>query len=149
MTPVDQGDVSSIPPDAPDGVWVATCEVKKSVTNKDKYPMLILNWTLEEALTDGNEGFAGVRVSDFVTFLPRNHSGFKASVQGLHRLCGALKIGVPGTASLGQGSWSDLDGFVEALEGQKATIYTQNKTQGTGADAVTRTNVKYQPHGRA
>jgi hypothetical protein len=114
--------MSEIPPDLPAGTWEAACNVKKSKTSKDSYPMLVLEWRTTEALTDGNEDYVGGRVSDFVVFFPNTHKASRMSKIRLKKMCEALDIEIPSITKIT--SWDDLSGFINCLEGLKATIYT-------------------------
>lgn len=140
FTPVETGDLSDIPPDAPEGEWTATCELKKASTSKDGYPMLILNWKLDEALTEGNEDSAGnCRASDFLVFFPANHAGSKMSKQKLKEICENLQIEVPNTTSIKD--WEDIGDFTAALDGAKTRVWTKHKTDKSSGEV--RTNVLY------
>ena len=79
FTPVETGDMSEIPPDAPAGEWEAVCKVRQGKTSKDSFPMLILEWKLTDAITDGNEDHVGAKVTDFVVFFPSTHAASKMS----------------------------------------------------------------------
>lgn len=122
FTPVDCGDMTEIPPDAPAGGWDALCSVKKHKTAKDGFPMLILEWRLEKAHEDENENHVGARVTDFVTFFPSNHNACRMSRVRLKSLCEALKIDPPATSKVS--SWDDIADFIDALDGCRAPIYT-------------------------
>lgn len=141
FTPVECGDMSEIPPDAPAGSWEGLCSVKKHKTAKDGFPMLILEWTLEKAHEDENEAFVGARVTDFVTFFPSSHKGCRMSRTRLKELCAGLKIDPPAVATLK--TWDDISDFVDALDGCRAQLYTTvAPDKGTGE---MRTSVRYQP----
>jgi hypothetical protein len=145
FTPIDTGDMSEIPPDAPAGSWTASAAVTKSKTSKDGYPMLKVEWTLETATgdnADGNEAFEGARVTDFVVFFPATHRGAKMSRLRLRSICEALQCELPKTDSLSKGSWSDVMPFIADLDGAKTAIYTvvsENKETGEK-----QTQVRYQ-----
>jgi len=95
FTPVEPGDMSEILPDAPAGEWVASFRTKLQPTSKDKYPMIIVDAKLEEALTPGNEFAVHKKVSDFIVFFPKDHNATKMARLRLHALCAALKIEIP------------------------------------------------------
>ena len=146
FTPIDCGDMSEIPPDLPAGKWIALCAVKKAKTQKEGFPMLVLEWHTESVADDSeeNEQYVGARASDFVTFFPANHKASRMSRLRLKQMCDALKIDPPAVTRIQ--SWADLDGFVDSLEGLKAEIYTSVEVRkDTGAKV---TKVTYTPPGR-
>ncbi len=120
--PVETGDMREVPADAPAGSWTATCAVKKSKTKKDSYPMLVLEWRLTAAHQEENEASVGAKVTDFLTFFPGTHPATRMARQRLLELCTALDIDVPTTTSIK--SWSDLEDFIDSLEGAQGEIYT-------------------------
>ena len=136
FTPVDCGDMSEIPPDLPAGQWLAVCSVEKKVTNKDKYPMLKLTWKTVEALTDGNENYAGAKCFDWITFFPATHAATRMTRLRLKDMCAALKITIPATTSIQ--SWEDLAGFIEELDGMQAHIWTTVEIRKDTGEEVTK-----------
>ncbi len=145
FTPVDVGDMSDIPPDLPAGAWVAQCSVKKHTTKDGGYPCLILDWKTTEALTEANEDHVGGKTSEFLTFFPAGHKGYRMGCLRLKGLCEALEIEVPAISRLE--SWDDLADFIGELEGRKATIYTSvEERKDTGEK---RTVVRYTAPGGA
>lgn len=123
FAPIETGDLSEIPPDAPAGAWRAKSSVKKAATSKDNYPMLIIEWSLLEALTDGNEDAVGGRVADFVTFFPENHKASRMSKMRLKAMCEALNVELPSISAIK--SWADLEPLIDALSGLEAEIWTK------------------------
>jgi hypothetical protein len=130
FTPVETGNMSEIPPDAPEGHWIASFRCKVAATSKDKFPMVIIDARLEEALTEGNENHVGAKVSEFIVFFPANHNASKMSRVRLQAICGALKIDLP-TFTVIRSS-GDLASFTEAIETNKAQVWTKHE-----ADKVT------------
>jgi hypothetical protein len=143
FTPVETGDMSEIPPDAPAGEWEAVCRVRQAKTSKDSFPMLILEWKLTEALTDGNEDHVGAKVTDFLVFFPGTHAASKMSKIRLKKMCEALSIELPSVAAIK--SWDDIADFVKELEGLKAKIYTSVGERKDTGEMVT--SVFYAPKG--
>lgn len=138
FTPVETGDMTKIPLEANNGEWVVSAKVKKSKTQKDGYPMLIIEYRLLEANTDGNEFQTGGRVSEFVNFPPRQANNYRMACQQIATIAAMAGTEVPSTASLANGSWSDLEPFIEAIEANKHTIWTKAKKRtDTGEDVVT------------
>lgn len=130
---VDIGDMSDIPPDAPDGEWQAVCSVKER-DNKDGFKMLIITWTLEEDRGGGdNAAFEGSRVTDFLVFYPASHANSRMTKIRFRAMREALDL--PNMTSL-----DDLPEFVNELEGKKAIIWTKVNVQ---KDGQKRTNVFY------
>lgn len=138
FAPIDTGDLTEVPPDAPDGEWVASCTPKASL-NKEGLPRIVLEWTLTEACTDGNEDFVGTSVTDwFLVFYPARHKNSKNGRRTLKAVCAACNIDVPVLASV---TPEDIEALVQQLDGAKARIWTKNKA---GADGEMRTSVFYQ-----
>ena len=123
FTPVDTGNMSEIPPDAPAGGWEGLLAVKKSKTSKDGFPMLILEWRLTAADEDENESFVGAKVTDFLTFFPKTHPATRMQRQKMLELCNLLGVDVPDVTSIK--SWADIQDFIDSLEGAKAHITTK------------------------
>ncbi len=140
FTPVSTGDMQEIPPDLPAGKWLATCSPKKAKTSKDGYPMLILEWKTEEALTDGNEDYAGAKAADFVVFFPQSAPASRMSKIRLKAMCTALGIDVPSATKID--SWDDLADFVDALTGLKAEVYTTVEERKDTGEQVTKISYK-------
>ena len=141
FTPVETGDMSTIPPDAPPGQWVAgfKCTIRR--TNKDGFPMVVIEAYLQEALTEGNEYAIGSKVADFLTFFPVGHRGFKMGVRRLHDWCGALKIAVPTLTRITTAS--DLQPLVDAIEENRAVIWTEHEKDKTTGEI--RTKIAFAP----
>ncbi len=136
FAPINTGDMSEIPPDLPAGTWEAECSVKKLATSKDKFPMLCLEWKTTEALSEGNEDHVGGRASDFIVFWPQSHKASRMSKVRLKGMCEALGLEVPAITKLE--SWDDLQGFIDELEGLKATIYTTVETRKDTGEQATK-----------
>lgn len=135
FTPVDTGNMSEIPPDAPAGGWEGLLSVKKSKTSKDGFPMLILEWRLTEANEDENESYVGGKVTDFLTFFPKTHPATRMQRQKMLELCTLLGVDVPEVTSIK--SWADIQDFIDSLEGAKAPIFTKvAPRKDTGAMAT-------------
>lgn len=136
FAPVDTGDMNDIPPDAPPGAWEATLEVKLKVSSKESLPMLVLEWHLAEALTEGNEAFIGGRVSDFITFCPKGHKAAKMNKLRLQEVGKALEITIPN-----QTRWASEEDFsqlLRAMNGARAKIWTGNQTNVETGEVRTR-----------
>lgn len=124
FSPVELGNLSEIPPDAPDGEWVASCQVKVSATQKDNSPMLILEYKLEESLTEGNEGFQlPARVSRFLVIRGANHQYVKMFRQDLKAICEGHGIPIPNLTSIR--SASDFDPFIADLTANRLVVRTK------------------------
>ncbi len=136
FTPVTTGDMGEIPPDLPAGTWQATCSVKKAKTNKDSFPMLILEWKTTEALTEGNEDHVGGKAADFLTFFPGSHRASRMSKLRLKGMCAALNIDVPSATQLK--TWNDVADFIEALDGLQAVIYTSVEERKDTGEQTTK-----------
>lgn len=136
---VETGNMSEVPPDAPDGEWVAQAKVKIMATAKDSYPMLCIDWKLLEANTDGNENAVGGKVSEFLVFFPSNHQASRMSKIRMRDMCRGLEIEPPTFTSIE--SPDDLAEFVEAIEADKHTIWTKSSPDKKTGEL--RTEVKY------
>lgn len=136
FTRVETGDMSEIPPDAPEGQWVAAFKVKLAATSKDKYPMLIVDAKLEEALTEGNEGHVGSKVSEFIVFFPATHNAAKMSRLRLRDFCAGLKIDLPRITSIERAS--DLDDFIGEIESNRAVVWTKHESDKTTGETRTK-----------
>lgn len=142
MQAVNTGDMGEIPPDLPEGTWVGTFEVKQSKTSKDKFPMLILTITAEEAETDGNEEFVGRQVSDFLTFFPENHKASKMGKARAKEITDAYELPTLDASSLAENDWTSVVPWVEALEEGKKRFYTTVETDNRNP-ALKRTKIYY------
>lgn len=136
FTRVETGDMSEIPPDAPEGQWVASFKVKVAQTQKDKYPMLIVDAKLDEALTEGNENHVGSKVSEFLVFFPATHNAAKMSKLRLRDFCEGLKIDVPRLTAIEKAS--DFDEFIDAIESNRGVVYTKHETDKTTGEVRTK-----------
>jgi len=136
FTRVETGDMSEIPPDAPEGQWVASFKVKVAATSKDKYPMLIVDAKLDEALTDGNEGHVGAKVSEFIVFFPQTHNAAKMSRLRLRDFCAGLKIDAPRITSIEKAS--DLDSFINDIESNRAVVWTKHESDKQTGEVRTK-----------
>lgn len=125
FSPVEVGDMSEIPPDAPEGQWITSQKVTVRSTQKDNLPMLVIDFKLEEALTDGNEAFVGSKVTKFLVVRGAADPYVKMFRQDLADLCSGLKIEVPRFTTLR--SASDFDEFIAEVEGNRGVAYTKHK----------------------
>lgn len=138
FTSVDCGNMNEDVPDAPPGGWTGLCSVKKAKTQKDGYPMLILEWRLTEAEEDDNASFVGGKVTDFVTFFPKAHQATRMARTKLKQLCEGLQIEVPTCPKVE--TWDDLSDFIDALDGTKGRIWTKVAPDKSGK---VRTSIHY------
>jgi hypothetical protein len=125
QTPVDDDsyDVSEIPPEAPEGKWLATQKAELRKSSKG-YPMILINWKLDDALTEGNEEAAGGRIADYLTWLPKDSGGYRLSLQRIQALCMHLQIAT-------KGSRQELcDAINEAGQSEIWTLHRTDKTTG-------------------
>ena len=114
FAPIDTGDLTELPPDAPDGEWVAVLKPKAGL-NKEGLPRIILEWTLEEACTDGNEDFVGGTVTDwFLVFYPARHKNSKNGRRNLRAVCDACEVEVPVLQTV---TPEDIEALCQALDG--------------------------------
>ena len=142
--PVDY-DRDTLPPDAPAGKWLATCTVRKKPTNKDQYPMLILNYKLEETDDEDNEHALGSEVADFLVFGPDTAKGSKQAKLRHRKVCEAFGVDLTVLPTGNLKSWDDLQELIDALDKRRVTIYTSVKTDPESGES--RTNVYYTPPG--
>jgi hypothetical protein len=146
MVPVDTGDMTDIPPDMPAGAWIGTITVKNTSTKEKKQPMLILNFTAEEALSDGNEDFTGSKAAVFLVFKPEHDPASKFGKIEIKKLCDAYDIDPPDTSSLPDGNFTSLQPFVEALEDTKRPFWTTIETDKSTGEK--RTKIHYTEPGK-
>lgn len=140
FTPIETGDLTGpIPPDAPAGEWEAVAKVKLTATSKENLPMLVINWKLTEAFTDGNDDHCGATVSDFLVFRSATDPYVKMSRQTLKGLCDALKIDPPAVTAIR--SEDDLAEFMAQIEGLKAKVWTIHQADKRTGEV--RTSVRY------
>ena len=125
--PVDY-DRDTLPPDAPAGKWEATCTVRKKPTNKDQYPMLILNYKLEETDDEENEHALGSEVADFLVFGPDTAKGSKQAKLRHRKVCEAFGVDLTVLPTGNLKSWDDLQELIDALDKRRVIIYTSVKT---------------------
>lgn len=144
FAPIATGDLTEIPPDAPDGEWIAVCKPKPSL-DKEGNPRIVLEWTLEEAVTDGNADFVGTSVTDwFLVFYPaRQADKSKRGRRQLRAVCDACEIEVPVLQSV---TPQDIEELTQQLDGARARIWTRNKLDNKGE---VRTGIFYRAPGGA
>lgn len=137
-------DAENIEPDAYPGQYEAKIDsVKVSKTSKDSYPMLIMEYKLDKALSDGEdcEKSVGAIVTDFVTFFPDkdaegkpNRSGRMGKVR-FREVCDALDLNYDIVPKKIQ-SKSDFDDFVKEVRGQKVTFWVTHKLDKSGENRI-------------
>ena len=124
FSPVEMGDLSEIPPDAPDGDWVASCNIKISKTQKDELPMFILEYKLEECLTEANaEWQLPTRVSKFLVFRGKTDQYVKMFRADLAAICAGHGIPVPNIPQIK--STADLQPLADALMANRLVVRTK------------------------
>lgn len=133
QTPVDDDsyDVSDIPPDAPEGGWLATPKalLKKSAKGN---PMISISWKLEEAKEEDNENSVGAKIFDNLNFLPKGSPGAALNLRRIKALCDAFEIPATGTKA-------DL---VEAINGLgQVPVWTTHSTDKQTGEV--RVNIAY------
>lgn len=125
---VDMGNTSEVPPEAPPGEWLSIASAKPRKNGKTGRPMLIIDLTLDKALTDGNETFVGARVSAFINCIPKNEDPrqHRMNIETLHAVCAAADVPVPEDFGRTPESLQDL---ADALEGKRIrhTTYVNKK----------------------
>ena len=130
FTPVDIGDFATIPPELPAGEWEAKCSASFALTKKDQKPMVVLEWSLTTALTEGNEAYEGSKLKDYIVFAAKTAPHYRFAAKALATMCAALGVTPPrGVIS----SAVDFDSFIEELNGMQAVVWTrhaQNKQSG-------------------
>lgn len=137
FTPLEMGNMAEIPPDAPDGKWIARIEVKKKLSAKGA-PMLILENHLQEALTPGNENHVGKKVSRFLVIRGASDPHVKMFRADVKEIAEATGV----SPSFEQFSrWSDADDYVRGLEANLVTCWTKNKKDKETGEL--RTEVSY------
>src|SRR5882762_7902706 len=134
FTPIELGDQSEIPPDAPEGQWVTSQRVKFQLSQKGS-PMLVIDFKLEEALTEGNEFAVGSKVTKFLVIRGASDQYVKMYRQDLADLCEGLKIQVPRFTSAK--SSADFSDFINEVEGVKGTPWTKHKTDKVTSEVRT------------
>ena len=139
FTPIETGDMSKIPADAPAGEWNAVAKAKLMKTSREGLPMIVIDWKLTAALTDGNADHVGARVTDFLVFRASTDPYVKMSRQQLKTMCDALSIDPPSCTAIRTAD--DLAEFMASIEGLKAKIWTTlQEDKRTGE---MRTTVRY------
>lgn len=133
---------SQLPPDAPDGKWRMSGMCKNGSTQAGD-PMLTITHTLVEALTPGNESYAGgnVTLKSRIMWFPKEKAGAnRMNLIRLRDLCKALAISIPEPSDPNQFKWADYIQLVEAIETRTIDAWTKNKKQ---ADGAVQTEVEY------
>ena len=125
FSPVEMGNLSEIPPDAPEGEWVASCSVKISQTSKEpKLPMFIIEYKLEECLTEANaEWQLPTRVSKFLVFRGKTDQYVKMFRQDLAAICEGHGIPVPAIPQIK--SAADLQPLADELMANRLVVRTK------------------------
>lgn len=124
FTPVETGDMSEIPPDAPAGQWVFQPTVKFKPTAAGA-PMLIFDFKCVEALTEGNENAVGSKVTKFLVIRGANDPHVRMFRNDLADLCELAKIPVPKIPRVETGH--EFDEFIAEYESQKCVGFTYHK----------------------
>jgi len=144
-TPVETGNMSEIPPDAPEGAWVARATVKNESNKKSGFPQLVITWKLAEALTDGNEDFVGSKVREWHIFYPARHEHSRMGKIKFKALCEAAGLDIPTISS--PFDWADLADFVTELEATDVKLWTYLQTDKQTGEK--RTQISFNPPGGA
>jgi hypothetical protein len=125
FTPIDYD--GEIAPDAAEGEYEAKIVgVRVQPTNKDRYPLLIIDWKLESTTTETEEAekSVGAVVSDLITFWPAGNRtrGAQMSARQWRHLRELLDIPqdiLPNKIK----AIADFAELLELLEGTEATIH--------------------------
>lgn len=126
FTPVETGDMSDIPPDAPEGEWVASLNAKLTASAKGD-PMFIFEYKLEEALTEGNESFTlPTRVTKFLVIRGASHQYVKMYRQDLAAICAGHGVPIPKFTRVA--GPEDVAEFLNDLMANRVVVRTKNKT---------------------
>lgn len=140
---VETGDMSQVPPDAPEGCWEAVCKASLKLTSKESLPMIVLDWSLVAALTEGNEDHIGSRVSDFIVFTPPTHVASKMNRRRLNEVAMALEITVPARTSYA--TEEDFAELLEALNGARCKLWTFHQADKETGENRTKIRYKARP----
>lgn len=120
--PIDY-DASELPPEAQPGAYEATCtSLKVTKTQKESFPMLIVEWTLDAVDGEGDENSVGATIADFVTFFPAKHKAGRMSIQRFRALVDAAGID-PDVLPQRLTSKNDFAELISALRNKKMTVY--------------------------
>lgn len=134
FAPIRGFKATEIPPDAPKGQWVGAFQVVKKSLTKDKgdgmrFPMLTLGITLESAEEPENESYAGVRLNDWLIFYPNGHKNQKRAKERIAAVGEALGFDPDAVIPADITSFDDLQPLVDAIDGQKAAVWTYLRNQ--------------------
>jgi hypothetical protein len=145
--PVDF-DASNMEPDAYPGYYEAMVDnVKVIPTSKDGYPMLVMDYRITKALSDGEdcEKSVGGFVTDFITFFPErdseghiNRAGRLGKIK-FREVCDQLNLSydiVPKRIE----SDEDFKDFINEALGQTLKVWVVNRK---GKDGEDRAEVRF------
>lgn len=139
FTPVEVGNMSEIPPDAPDGEYVASLKATLRASSKGD-PMFVLEYKLEESLTEGNESFQlPARVTKFLVIRGADHQYVKMYRQDLAAICAGHGIPVPKFTRIAGAD--DVAEFINDLTANRVVVRTKNVKDKTTGEV--RTNIVY------
>lgn len=135
---------NEILPDAQAGQYEATIEeVKVAATQKDQYPMLIVNFKLTSADDDENSTSVGATVSDFLVWMP-DSEGRRGNMGKIKRLALADKLGIDrDSVPTNVTDESDFDDFISAIKGESLTLWVTHNVDKQSGEI--RCNVDYNP----
>jgi hypothetical protein len=132
----------NVEPDAAAGQYVATLEDVTFKPTKDGYPMLRLDWQLNEAVDGGDaqEKSIGATVSDWITFFPSGEKKGRMGKIKYRQVCELLNVDLDIVPGRIDGKASFLD-FIKDTKGQQATIFVALREDPSTGEM--RTNVNY------
>jgi len=134
----DDFDVSEIPPEAPEGGWLATpTAVYKSSKNGD--PMISIRWKLDQADEEENAEAEGRSVFDHLVLPAKTASWYRMAAGRLQSLCHAIDLPTK----------ANMRAMVDAInKAGQVHIFTVHETNKDTGEIQTRVAYK-EPAGRS
>jgi hypothetical protein len=134
-------DVDNMPPDLPEGHWQGHFKVTPKVSKESGIPMLMIQATADEALTDGNQEFEGHTTTFPVMLYEPTHEYYKnamRTVKQMNELYEDLPYFDETTLANDPPSFASLVAWVEAFESQPRQFWTSLRDNKETGEKVTQ-----------
>lgn len=131
FAPVDF-DIETVPPRCNPGRFQATMNVS-SKPNKDKLPMLVIEWTLDAVADDNseNEQFVGSTLTDYMVLRTEGDPKGRMTKLRLRELLGRVQLGYEMVPKQIRNK-TDLDELCAAMSGQSVEIGISTRVDQIG-----------------
>jgi hypothetical protein len=135
--PIEYDD-HTLPPDAPADEWSGSTinDVKVKATQKDKFPMLVIEVALGTPDDDDHADYTGTRKTEFLTFFPKRHNAYRMGNLRMHQIAAALGLDIDVFPTKITEA-ADFAECIEALKGADPfTVWTIHETRKDTGEEV-------------